>query len=192
MKAFFEWAVREQYVEENPLTDFKKRKAQPRIVDLAEENLQKLMVLPNQATFAGLRDFALLMFTLDTGIRPKEAISLKKEDFDFKRFAVTVPADVSKTRTARTLPLLPPTVEAIHKLLKVRHLSWSSSLPVFCSSEGMGLSHSTWRHRLDEYGEKLGTKIRPYDCGMLLPCFICVMVVMRLDYRKHLVTLILA
>ncbi len=74
MKAFFEWAVREQYVEENPLTDFKKRKAQPRIVDLAEENLQKLMVLPNQATFAGLRDFALLMFTLDTGIRPKEAI----------------------------------------------------------------------------------------------------------------------
>jgi len=163
LKAFFEWSVKEKHLEENPLKDFKKRKAQARIVDIAEDTLQKLIVLPNCSTFAGLRDYALLMFTLDTGIRPKEALSLKEEDFDFKRFLVTIPADVAKTRTSRTLPLLPPTAEAVHKLIKVRHPSWNSSLPVFCSCEGTPLNHSTWRHRLIKYSTKLGTKIRPYD-----------------------------
>lgn len=163
LKAFFKWCIDEGYMEENPLKDFKRRKAQPRIVDVPEEILQKLLKLPNETTFAGLRDYAMIMFTLDTGIRPKEAMSLTIEDFDLKHNIVTVPADVAKTRTARSLPILPPTADAIHRLIRARHPAWGSAIPVFCSCEGTCLSRHTWRHRLNEYSEKLGTKVRPYD-----------------------------
>lgn len=163
LKAFFEWCVNENYLDANPLTGFKNRKAQARIIEIAEDTLQKLLTLPNQGTYAGLRDYALLMFTLDTGLRPKEALTLMIEDFDLKRHTVTVRAEEAKTRTARSVPVLPPTAEAINRLIKSRHPAWDKSLPVFCSSEGTQLDRSTWRHRLDMYGEQLGTKIRPYD-----------------------------
>ena len=73
LKAFFQWCVGEGYLIENPLINFKKQKAQGRVVDVPEDSLQKLLSLPDCTTFAGLRDYALILFTLDTGIRPKEA-----------------------------------------------------------------------------------------------------------------------
>lgn len=69
LKVFFEWCVGEGKLSQNPLKGFKKRKAQPRIVEVPENTLQRLLELPNKKTFAGLRDYALLLFTLDTGTR---------------------------------------------------------------------------------------------------------------------------
>lgn len=143
MRAFFQWCVNEDYLVENPLKGFKKRKAQPRAVDVPEDILQRLLKLPDTTTFAGLRDYVLILFTLDTGIRPKEATSLKVKDFDLKHNLTTVPADESKTRTTRILPILPPTAQAIHKLVKVRHPSWDNDIPVFCSCEGTQLKKSS-------------------------------------------------
>ncbi|WP_410514594.1 hypothetical protein PaeBR_09535 [Paenibacillus sp. BR2-3] len=40
------------------------------------------MAIPNKQTFVGLRDFALILLTLDTGIRPKEALALTIPDFN--------------------------------------------------------------------------------------------------------------
>ncbi len=42
---------------------------------------------------------------LDTGIRPGEALKLKKEDFNFASFEITIPDNVAKTRKKRTSPL---------------------------------------------------------------------------------------
>lgn len=163
LKAFFTWSIKEHYMSENPLDGFKRRKAQPRIVDVPEEALQNILKLPNDNTFSGIRDYSQIMFTLDTGIRPKEALSLTIDDFDLKRGTVTVRADISKTRTERILPILPPTMDAVHKLIKVRPPSWGKDIPIFCSCEGTRLSRYSWRDRLEDYGKKLGTKIRPYD-----------------------------
>jgi site-specific recombinase XerD len=163
LRGFFEWCCQEDYLDLNPMKAFKKRKAEPRIVSISEESLKKLLELPDLSTFAGLRDYALIFFTLDTGIRPKEAFSLKIQDFDLKHLSVTIPTSIAKTRTSRSLPLLPPTAEAIHKLLLVRHPSWTKTIPVFCSSEGTSLNRHTWNDRMEFYSEKLGIKIRPYD-----------------------------
>lgn len=164
LRAFFDWCINEGCLTgANPLKDFKKRKEQARIVELPEETLRQLLALPNQKTFAGLRDYALIFFTLDTGIRPSEALALTKTDFDFRRLVVTIPAEVAKTRTSRILPILPPTAAAINKLISVRHPSWGEDIPVFCSNEGTALNQHTWGDRLELYGKKLGVKIRPYD-----------------------------
>ena len=163
LRAFFEWGKKEGLVAVNPLDDYKKRKADPRIVDIPPERLQSLLSIPNQKTFAGLRDYALILLTLDCGIRPKEAFQLTPAHFDLVHFSVTVPAEISKTRHSRTLPILPHTSEVVKKLIRVRPDDWEDDIPVFCNNEGEELNRRTWNDRMDLYSKKLGLKIRPYD-----------------------------
>ena len=61
---------------------------------------------------------------LDTGIRPGEALKLKKEDFNFASFEITIPDNVAKTRKKRTLPLSPVVAKEIKKLLFLQPLEW--------------------------------------------------------------------
>lgn len=163
LRAFFQYCVEEGHLDSNPLDGFKRRKAQPRIVEIPEDTLQRLLALPNQQTFAGLRDYTLILFTLDTGIRPKEAFQLTVEDFDLGHLVVTVPEAISKTRTARTLPILPMTAEALRKLFRVRPDFWDENVPVFCSNEGTQMNRHTWGDRMEAYSKQLGIHIRPYD-----------------------------
>ncbi|MCL6558201.1 MAG: site-specific integrase, partial [Firmicutes bacterium] len=68
--------------------------------------LKKLLDMPDQTTFSGLRDYALLLLQLDTGIRPKEALSLEVSDINLQACEVYVRAETAKTRIARTLPIV--------------------------------------------------------------------------------------
>lgn len=163
LRAFFEWCIKEGILSENPLAEFKQRKTQGRVVNIDTETLIKLISMPNTKTFAGMRDYALILLTLDTGIRPKEAFSLLTEDINFRALEVYVRDEVAKTRTARTLPISPPTANAIRNLIKARHPDWKATLPIFCSAEGTRLKANTWGDRLEMYSKSLGIKVVPYD-----------------------------
>lgn len=163
LKQFFDWCVKEGFFADNPLDGFKKRKDEGRIVPLDAETLSRLISLPNKNTFAGLRDYALILLTLDTGIRPKEAFSLLQDDINLRSMEVYVRSDVAKTKVSRTLPVSTATAEALRLLLAARHLSWGEHVPVFCSSEGTPLRNDTWDDRLEKYSKALGIRIHPYD-----------------------------
>ncbi|SFE11744.1 hypothetical protein SAMN04487969_101144 [Paenibacillus algorifonticola] len=75
LRTFFKWCVEHEVLSDNPLSGFKKRKDEGRIVHIDEKVLIDLLQLPDQTTYAGLRDYVLLLIFLDTGIRPKEAFS---------------------------------------------------------------------------------------------------------------------
>jgi site-specific recombinase XerD len=168
LKIFFLFSIEEKYIDANPLQKLKKRKAMERIVDVHYSTLQKLLTLPDKNTFSGLRDNALLMFVLDTGIRPKEALNLTLQDFDLKHLVVIVPPEIAKTRTERTLPISPITSKAIAELIRNRHQAWGDNIPVFPTSDGMVMTSESWSRRLVKYSKELGEKVRPYD---LRHCF---------------------
>lgn len=163
LKTFFNWCINEKIIQENPLKGFKRRKADDRIVKLDEEMIRKLLALPDQTTFAGLRDYSLILLQLDTGIRPKEALSLRISDINFRSLEVYVRAENAKTRIARTLPISPITAKVIQKLLYVRPSDWGEEVPVFCTYEGDRLSGNGWYKRLSSYGKKLGITLYPYQ-----------------------------
>jgi site-specific recombinase XerD len=163
LRAFFEWCMKEGYIRENPLDGLKRKKTEPRIVDIPEDALQRLLDLPDQKTYAGLRDYALIVFQLDCGARPKECLQLLVEHFDLNNRLVTIPAHISKTRQQRILPLMPHTVETIRRLIRVRPDWWDDEkVPVFCGNEGRQMNHRTWGDRLEFYSSQLGVKITPY------------------------------
>lgn len=163
LRAFFEWCLGEGYLTKNPLTGFKRRKAPGRVVDISQEILQQLLGYPDTKTYSGLRDLALMMLTLDTGIRPGEAFLLKEDDFDSRNLLIHIPEKIAKTRTGRHLPILLITAECIRKLISARPKSWGRNVNLFSTSDGRIMSRHTWNDRLKLYSKKIGTKIRPYD-----------------------------
>lgn len=120
------------------------------------ETLSKLLNLPNTKTFAGLRDYSLILLTLDTGLRPKEAFCLLITDINLRSLELYICSDVSKTKISRTLPISPTTAHSIKDLLQTRHPAWKDNVPVFCSAEGTVLSRYTWGDRLELYSDQLG------------------------------------
>ncbi len=162
LRTFFKWAVKEGIFPENPLEGFQKKKDEGRVVDTDTETLERLLSLPDRATFSGLRDYALLLLTLDTGIRPGEAFLLLPDDFNFKSLQVTVRRETAKTRTSRTLPILPITANAVRELIAARHPSWRGNVPVFCTQDGRPLDRHSWGDRVESYAKKLGVKLWPY------------------------------
>lgn len=160
---FFKWCVKEGIFSENPLEGLKKRKDEGRVVNLEAATLSQLITLPDRNTFAGLRDYALILLTLDSGIRPKEAFSLLPGDVNLRVCEIYIRSEVSKTKSFRPLPISPQTADAIRSLLSVRHPSWKENTSIFCTCEGTPLTRHTWGDRLEAYSKRLGVKIRPYD-----------------------------
>jgi site-specific recombinase XerD len=167
LKSFFSWSYSEGFIKKDPLKGWKAKKEETRIVDIPEAVLQKILEVPNQKTFVGLRDYCIMLLQLDTGIRPKEALTLTKEDICFHQMLVSIKSANAKTRIARSLPISPVTAKAIKKLLAVHHELWTNKL-IFCTFEGKPMNKDSWGKRMDYYSNLIGHKIRAYD---LRHCF---------------------
>lgn len=163
LRTFFNWCLEQDYISENPLLSIKKKKDEGRIVNIPADVLKHLLELPDKTTFAGLRDLGLIMLTMDTGLRPKEALFLSIVDFNPTAHEIYITAANAKTRVSRTLPISSQTVKVIRSLIQVRPLEWNEAVPIFCSCEGKKLNRHTWGDRLEKYSEMLGFHIRPYD-----------------------------
>jgi len=161
-KAFFRFCVEKGYMTENPMQDFTVKKTEAKIVQNNPEQLIELLKQPDLKTYVGLRDYAMLILTLDTGIRPSEIRQIIPADFDEKNSMITVPAEVSKTRVSRILPLQTATVSVIRKLLSYRPSEWINA-PIFATNEGNMMLARAWQDRVALYSQKVGKKITPYD-----------------------------
>jgi len=104
----------------------------------------------------------LILFILDTGICPREALKLRQENFDLGSLEVTVPQGVAKTRKKRTLPLSLFVAREVKRLLALRPLEWQEA-PVFCDFEGKPLSVQAFSWRLRKYSREIGYPVTPYD-----------------------------
>ncbi|MBC7130832.1 site-specific integrase [Candidatus Bathyarchaeota archaeon] len=162
IKSFFSYLLSQGAIAENPI-NFPKRKEEGRARAIPKETLERLLELPDKKTFAGLRNYTLILLSLDTGIRPGEALKLLPKDFNLGGREVAIPKEVAKTKTSRTLPLSPVVCVAIQKLLSSRHPTWGDGVPVFCSQDGEPLRVRSWSHILARYSKKLGVRITPYD-----------------------------
>ena len=162
IKSFFSYLVAQGAVTENPI-DFPKRKDEGRARAIPKETLERLLELPDKSTFAGLRNYTIMLFSLDTGIRPGEALQLLPKDFNVRGREVVIPKEVAKTKTSRTLPLSPVVCITVQKLLSSRHPTWKDDVPVFCSQDGEYLQVRSWSHVLARYSKKLGIRVTPYD-----------------------------
>jgi site-specific recombinase XerD len=93
-RTFFAWLEQESYIEKTPFTRALKinptNKQKTRVVkNVAEDDIVKIfeaLTSPDRlATYEGTRNFAMVSFLLDTGVRRGELLSIKMEDLDKER-----------------------------------------------------------------------------------------------------------
>ena len=99
------WPVNMKSCCPDALEGLKRRKDKGSIVSVEDDALKRLLELPDRRTFAGLRDYTLILLTLDSSIRPGEALSLIPPYINLRAREVYVRAKVAKTRTRRIMPL---------------------------------------------------------------------------------------
>lgn len=162
LRCFFGWCVTEGILPANPTDGFKKKKDPGKARDVDTEHLQKLLELPSRKTYTGVRDYALILLHIDTGIRPGEALQLLPEHINLRSMEVNIPPGAAKTRVARTVCISQSTAKAIRRLLECRPAAWKDNVPVFSSQDGTRLNVISWGRRLRLYGDKLGIHLTPY------------------------------
>lgn len=146
----------------NPCEGLRYKSHTSRIVQHDEVTIKAFLKLPDRTTFAGLRDYTIILTMLDTGIRPSELLQVKMNDIDLLNNQVIVGETYSKTRQLRTLPLSATVVQAIKKLMAARHPDWKKETPVFCTFSGNPFSSHNLQGKFREYSSKIGVNITPY------------------------------
>lgn len=161
--AFFNWIVDRNYIDANPITrlKLKKRRVDSKAKNIPEMIIGKLLDAIDVNTYVGLRDYALTVLTMDTGIRPGEALATREEDYDLDSGVLVVRSEIAKTRTRREIPLSRQTCEVLKILCSHKPKGFCQNM--FCSWEGEPISTHSWYLRLREYSEQINYKVRPYD-----------------------------
>jgi len=164
LKAFFNWCVAEGYLPANPAQGIRKAKEDlNNIRHVPLEAIKKLLQQPDKRSYAGLRDYCLLLVQIDTGARPGELFQVKVSDLNLEARELYIRPEVAKTRVGRTLVLSPFTTQALAKFLKVRPTWWSEDVPLFATETGNAMDASMWAHRIEKYCQKAGVKATPYQ-----------------------------
>jgi site-specific recombinase XerD len=118
LRAFFRWAEREEIVDRSPMVNLREPSAeeQPPPV-LSPDELRALFDTCRRGKrFFDKRDFAMLAFLGDTGIRVGELVGLESEDLDFTHGTATVVGKFNRTRTVAFSPKVGKAVLAYLRL----------------------------------------------------------------------------
>ena len=82
VNAFFNWLVSNEYLPKNPLkvNGLKKRKDDGNVKPASIEALQSFLKALDRKnyTYTGMRDYAIIVLMLDTGIRTREPLNLHR------------------------------------------------------------------------------------------------------------------
>lgn len=121
-----------------------KRTSRPVVEFLTPDEVDALLAAPDQKTWTGRRDHALLALTVQTGLRISEICSLTLDDIHLG----TGPhiACTGKGRRQRITPLTKTTVSTMTTYLAERASRPGSAL--FCGPHGHPLSRDALEHRL--------------------------------------------
>ena len=88
-------------IQNDPTENFSYKRKSIHFVNTPNEDVQKLLQGFDKTTFAGLRDYCIIVTILDTGIRPSEALCICEENVNFPMKEIRLPAEITKTRKER-------------------------------------------------------------------------------------------
>jgi len=157
---YFDMLMDFGHMQNNPAKKLSYKKISFNIKNYDECNVRKFIESIDKSTFAGLRDYVMCLFILDTGIRPSEVVNIKKEDVNYASRQVYLRSEITKTRVARTVPVSDSVLVYLHKLHSYE--IWDNPY-LFCTSEGKRLNTLSFRHNIRKVALRTGIYLTPYD-----------------------------
>lgn len=164
VNAFFNWMVKANIIPKNPITanGLKKKKDEGHTQPVSFDDIKKILKVIDKKTYTGLRDYAIIYTMIDTGIRTKELLSLKVDDYDSAERTLTVDRNASKTKSIRVLYLSADTCQLLNEVIKQHDESWTDNylLPNY---EGHFLRTTDLDKKFRKYCNIAGVKWTPYQ-----------------------------
>ena len=161
-KRYFDMLISFGHILYNPLDSWHYRKVGFNIKNYEECNVKKFIDTIDTSTFAGLRDYVMCLFIIDTGVRPSETVQILKTDIDTRSGQVHLRSEITKTRIARTVPISDYVIKEIKKLHSFELKTWDNPY-IFCTSDGRPITTLSFRHNLHKVALKSGISLTPYD-----------------------------
>lgn len=119
------------------------------IETFSETEIRLLLTVCDTQTFVGYRDYVIINFLLDTGVRLRELVDIRLEDVSITDGFVNI---LGKNRQYRTVPLSDMMASYLKEWLKVRGSSPSNHL--FITQDDRKMSRRSVQERLAKYGKK--------------------------------------
>jgi len=164
MKAFFNAMFREDIIDANPMNSVKLMKVDEDTFDpLSDEEIERLLAVPDTKEYAQWRDLTAIYLILDTGMRVAEVCGLEMSEIDFKSRTITLPSSKNKNRRPRVLPLSNTVAKMLYELVTESKTYFDKEY-VFLTNAGLQYQPDTFRRRLHMYKEKAGIekKVTPH------------------------------
>jgi len=118
LRTFFKFAAREGAMPHNPTINLVALKTPQKLPPvISEKALSQVLQLPDQASVAGVRDFAILELFYNCGLRRQELINLNINDVDLRNLQIRV---LGKRSRERIVPLGRAAMHAIVQWLEKR------------------------------------------------------------------------
>lgn len=105
VRATIRWALEEEYITRDPLKGFKLASVPKALPPSISDDEARTALRVAGEMEQPLRNRALLLLLLDTGLRMSEALQLRVDDVDITRGVVTVRAETSKRQKERRVPI---------------------------------------------------------------------------------------
>jgi len=152
IRVFFEYCVRTERLEASPAVHFhnpKKPKKLP--IFLVEGELKKMLEVPDQSDWKGVRDFALITTFAFTGLRLQELVNLNLDHVDFERNTLRV---FGKGAKERIVPMNERVRESLSRYLSIRIFAETDA--VFLSMRQQRLSPRGIQKIIKQYSIRAG------------------------------------
>lgn len=156
LKTFFNALFQEEIIDKNPVNDVKMMRVDEDTFDpLSDDEVERILGVPNTREYAQFRDLVGMYLMLDTGIRLSELCNLEISDIDFKSRCIILPAHKNKNRKPRIMPLSNQVVKMLLELVNENKAHFDSA-HVFLANCGTPYQANSFRRRLHQYKEKAG------------------------------------
>ncbi len=153
LKGFCAWLVEEEYLDKHPLARLKVPKVDDRAKDtLSLDEVDQLLAVCDRRTLNGVRDRAIMLLLLSTGLRAAEIVALQAADIDWDKGLILIRR--GKGGKFRVVPLGGKAEQALDKYLA--HRQRPDSPHVFLSEGGEPLTYSGLRMMLQRKGQQAG------------------------------------
>ena len=154
IRCAFRFWHREGLLARNPMVLVERpRKERHLIRPLSVEQATQLLDQPDPNTFGGVRDRAMMMLMMDSGLRVTEMLSLEAGRIDWMSCTLTV---MGKGRKERSVPFSAKTCQALLEYSRVRAQKYAGATHFFLGRTGKPLERSRVRRTISRYGKRAG------------------------------------
>ncbi len=134
LRLFGAWLEKRGLAKTNPAVGLRNPRLEKRLpVFLAEEEIRRLLTIPDRSDEEGVRNHAILVCFLYTGLRLSELVGLDVKDLDLPAGTIRVMGKGSKERLVPIHPVLGATIT---HWLAARSSSLGSASPLFPRPDG--------------------------------------------------------